>query len=179
MWMPSTCFTDPEVEIRGRWKGHKNGRIVNRNISVEQLTTDARVVGLPCVGCPVKYSEKHGSPVTIDFLLEIVAPHIAAYYPEEHIKIAEVLAEPSNVQGMAQRKPKVVGEPVFLRSCYALPENMQQCEVLQSQEESLLSHKPCFSEYFTGPPTQRSPATRAPVVSCSTDMYRFTIRPFL
>jgi hypothetical protein len=36
---PATCAaehgaTDPQVEIRGRWKGHKNGRIVNRYISV-------------------------------------------------------------------------------------------------------------------------------------------------
>jgi hypothetical protein len=38
---------------------------VNRYISVEQLTTDARVAGLLCVGGPVKYSEKHGSHVTI------------------------------------------------------------------------------------------------------------------
>jgi hypothetical protein len=93
-WAAEHGATDPEVEIRGRWKGHKNGRIVNRYISVEQLTTDARVAGLLCVGGPVKYTEKHGSHVTTDFLLEIVAPHIAAYYPEEHNKIAEVLARP-------------------------------------------------------------------------------------
>jgi hypothetical protein len=37
--------TDPEIEIRGRWKGSKNGQIVNRYISVE-LTTDAKVAGL-------------------------------------------------------------------------------------------------------------------------------------
>jgi hypothetical protein len=44
--------TDPEIEIRGRWKGEKNGRIVNRYISVEQLTTDAKVAGILCVGGP-------------------------------------------------------------------------------------------------------------------------------
>jgi hypothetical protein len=84
----------PEVEKRGRWKGHKNGRIVNRYISVEQLTTDARVAGILCVGGPVKYVAKIGSHLTRDFLLEVVTPHIAAYFPEEHNKIAEVLARP-------------------------------------------------------------------------------------
>jgi hypothetical protein len=41
--------TNPEIEIQGHWKGSKNGRIVNRYISVEQLTTDAKVAGILCV----------------------------------------------------------------------------------------------------------------------------------
>jgi hypothetical protein len=46
--------------------------------------------GILCVGDPVKYVANLGSHLTRDFLLE-VAPHIAAYFPEEHYKVAEVL----------------------------------------------------------------------------------------
>jgi hypothetical protein len=34
-WCAENGSSDPEVEIRGRWKGNKNGRVVNRYISVE------------------------------------------------------------------------------------------------------------------------------------------------
>jgi hypothetical protein len=50
--------------------------------------------GIPSVGGPVKYVANLGSHLTRDFLLEVVAPHIAAYFPEEHNKIAEVLDRP-------------------------------------------------------------------------------------
>ena len=56
--------SEPEVEIRGRWKGHKSGRVVNRYISPEQLTTDAKVAGVLAVGGPIKYRLKQGSNVT-------------------------------------------------------------------------------------------------------------------
>lgn len=36
-WCAQHGCSDPEVEIRGRWKGKKNGRVVNRYISVDQL----------------------------------------------------------------------------------------------------------------------------------------------
>jgi hypothetical protein len=86
--------TDPEIEIRGHWKGSKNGRIVNRYISVEQLTTDTKVAGILCIGGPVKYVAKTGSNVTRAFLVDMVCPRIANFFPEEHNKIAEVLALP-------------------------------------------------------------------------------------
>jgi hypothetical protein len=34
---------DADVEVMGRWKGGGNDRVVNIYISVEQLTTDAKV----------------------------------------------------------------------------------------------------------------------------------------
>ena len=42
----------------------------------------------------IKYRLKQGSNVTTAFLLETVAPGIAAFYPEQHNKVAEVLALP-------------------------------------------------------------------------------------
>jgi hypothetical protein len=50
--------------------------------------------GILFVGDLVKYVANLGSHLTRDFLLEVVAPHIAAYFPEEHKKIAEVLDRP-------------------------------------------------------------------------------------
>ena len=42
-----------EVEICGRWKGQKGGRVVFRYINVQQLYEDARVASLLCRGGPV------------------------------------------------------------------------------------------------------------------------------
>jgi hypothetical protein len=50
--------------------------------------------GILCVDGPVKYVAKIGSHLTRGFLLEVVAPHIAAYFAEEHNELAEVLARP-------------------------------------------------------------------------------------
>jgi hypothetical protein len=47
-----------------------------------------------------------------------------------------------------------------------------------STRNALVTFDPVFVTYLTGPPTQTIPATLASVVSCSTDMYRLTIRPF-
>ena len=90
-WAAEHACSDPEVEIRGRWKGKKNGRIVNRYISVEQLPTDAKVAGVLCVGGAVKYSVKAGSHVTQRFLREVVCPGIDAFFVDESNNIAEVL----------------------------------------------------------------------------------------
>jgi len=38
------------VEIRGRWKGQKGGRVVFRYINVQQLYEDAEIAGLLCLG---------------------------------------------------------------------------------------------------------------------------------
>ena len=92
-WAAEHACSDPEVEIRGRWKGKKNGRIVNKYISVEQLPTDAKVAAVLCVGGPVKYKLKPGSNVTTLFLTETVAPGIDAYFTDESNKISEVLAK--------------------------------------------------------------------------------------
>jgi len=46
MWCSENGCTDAEVEIRGHWKGKKNGRTVNQYISVEQLTTDAKLASI-------------------------------------------------------------------------------------------------------------------------------------
>jgi hypothetical protein len=51
---------------------------------VVQVKREARIL---CVGGPVKYVAKVGSHLPRDFLLEVVAPHIAAYFPEEHNKL--------------------------------------------------------------------------------------------
>jgi hypothetical protein len=86
---------DPEVEIRGRWKGKKNGRIVNRYISVEQLTTDAKLAGILAIGGPIRYKLKEDSHVSHQFLMDIVVPKIQAHFGgDPSNKIADVLALP-------------------------------------------------------------------------------------
>jgi hypothetical protein len=79
-WAAEHGCADREVEIRGRWKGHKNGRIVNRYISVEQLPTDAKVAGILAVGGPVAYKVKADSHVTHEFLLTIVVTSIKQHF---------------------------------------------------------------------------------------------------
>lgn len=92
-WCAEHGCADPEVEIRGRWKGKKNGRIVNRYISVEQLTTDAKLAGVLAVGGPIRYKLKEDSHVSHHFLMNTVAPKIHEHFSvDPSNKIADILA---------------------------------------------------------------------------------------
>jgi hypothetical protein len=66
-----------EVEIRGRWKGTRGGRIVNRYIDVKQLYQDAKVASILCLGGPCKHVYEDGCEmITDDWLFEHVVPNI-------------------------------------------------------------------------------------------------------
>lgn len=91
-WVVENGGTDVEVEIRGRWKGQRNGRTVNRYISPEQLPTDAKVASILCVGGPVRYKTKADSRVTSLFMQEVVVPGIFNRYSDDSNQIASVLA---------------------------------------------------------------------------------------
>ena len=80
-----------EVEIRGRWKGQKGGRVVFRYINVQQLYEDARVASLLCRGGPVRYTFKEGVEITDDWLFEHVVPNIRRRYPND-ARLCRVLA---------------------------------------------------------------------------------------
>ena len=67
-WCSEHGCSDREVEIRGRWKGQKNGRIANKHINVEQLPTDAKLAGMLAVGGPIMCKVKQESPVTHAFV---------------------------------------------------------------------------------------------------------------
>ena len=70
-----------DVEIRGRWKGAKGGKIINRYIDVKQLYIDARVAAVLCLGGPCKYSYKHEfDAITDDWLFEHVVPFTRAKF---------------------------------------------------------------------------------------------------
>ena len=72
-----------EVEIRGRWKGQKGGRVVFRYINVQQLYEDVRVESLLCRGEPVRYTIKEGVQITDDWLFEHVVPNIRRRFPND------------------------------------------------------------------------------------------------
>ena len=76
-WAAEHGISQNDIEVRGRWKGGRNGRIVNKHINVEQLPTDGRVAAVLCVGGPVKHKLKPGSNVTHQFLVDVVVPGIA------------------------------------------------------------------------------------------------------
>ena len=57
-----------EVEIRGRWKGSRGGKFVNRYIDVKQLFHDAKVAGILCVGGPCKDDLKGGIAIPNEWL---------------------------------------------------------------------------------------------------------------
>jgi hypothetical protein len=71
--------TDPEVEVRGRWKGG-GGRVVNRYISVEHITTDAKLAGILAVGGPIRYKPKDDSHVSLQFLKSTIAPKMHDHF---------------------------------------------------------------------------------------------------
>ena len=83
------------MEIRGRWKGGCNGRVVNLYINVKQLPTDGKVAAILCVGQPVKYKLKEGTALTRDWLFVNVVPGIREHFADDAAnKIADVLALP-------------------------------------------------------------------------------------
>jgi hypothetical protein len=82
-WASQHGISQDDIEVRGRWKGGKNGRTVNRYISVEQLPTDGRVAGILAVGGPVKYKLKADSHVTDAWLLDNVVPGLKAHFAHD------------------------------------------------------------------------------------------------
>jgi hypothetical protein len=94
-WAAEHGCTPQDMEMRGRWKGDKSGRVVNLYINVKQLPTDGKVAGVLCVGQPVKYKLKAGSGVTRNWLLTPVVPGIRDHYDtDSNNRIADVLALP-------------------------------------------------------------------------------------
>jgi hypothetical protein len=84
-----------KVEIRGRWKGGQNGRVVNLYINVKQLPTDGKVASVLCVGQLVKYKLKPNTGITRQWLLTNVVPGISEQYEDDAAnRIADVLALP-------------------------------------------------------------------------------------
>jgi hypothetical protein len=79
-WAAKHGVSQDHTEIRGRWKGGKNGKTVNRYINVEQLPTDGHVASILCVGGPIKYLARNGSGVTLEFLKEHAVPGIHEFY---------------------------------------------------------------------------------------------------
>ena len=82
--------TPDEIEIRGRWKT-QGQRVVFRYIDVKQLTIDAKVAGVLCVGGPIKYKLKAGVNLTDDWLFDNVVPNIRRRYPNDS-RLCRVLA---------------------------------------------------------------------------------------
>ena len=81
-----------EVEIRGRWKGQKGGRVVFRYINIQQLYEDAKVAATICIGGPVKYVIKDGiTGLTREWLFEHVVPAIRRRFPNDS-RLCTVLA---------------------------------------------------------------------------------------
>jgi len=89
-WATENGCNQSQVETRGRWKGKKNGHVVNVYISVQQLPTDAKVASILCVGGPIKYQLKSDAGIGMEFLGEHVVPNIADLFaddPSNHIAL--------------------------------------------------------------------------------------------
>ena len=93
-WAAEHGVLQDHIEIRGRWKGGKGGRTVNRYINVEQLPTDGHVASILCVGGPIKYKPRPGCGITHQWLMTHVTPGIKAHYSDPSNKLAEVLSLP-------------------------------------------------------------------------------------
>jgi hypothetical protein len=82
-----------EIEIRGRWKGQKGGRVIFRYINIQQAFEDARVAALLCRGGAVRYKLKDGvlTLITDAWLFEHVVPNVHRRYPSDD-RLCRVLA---------------------------------------------------------------------------------------
>ena len=72
-----------EVEIRGRWKGQRGGRVVFRYVNAQQAFEDANVAATLCRGGPVRYKVKDSVVLTDAWLFEHVVPNIRRKYPRD------------------------------------------------------------------------------------------------
>ena len=91
-WPAEHGISQDDIEIRGRWKGGRNGRTVNKYINVEQLPTDGKVAAVLCIGGPVKYKARAGSHLTFQFIKDHVVPGIFQHFTaDENNKITGIL----------------------------------------------------------------------------------------
>jgi hypothetical protein len=73
----------------------KYGRVLNRYISVEQLTTDAKLAGVLTVGGPIRYKLQDDSHVSLQFLKSAVTPKMHDHFDADPSNsIVDVLALP-------------------------------------------------------------------------------------
>ena len=73
--------TPDEIEIQGRKT--QGQQIVFRYIDVKQLTIDAKIAGMLCVGGPIKYKYKNGVTIMDEWLFDNVCPNIRGRYPSD------------------------------------------------------------------------------------------------
>ena len=67
-----------KIDIRGRWKQRRSGKIVFNYIGLKNEFEDAKVCGCLCIRGPVKYQLKQGigSSITQQWLFNNVIPNI-------------------------------------------------------------------------------------------------------
>lgn len=84
-----------EVEIRGRWKGQKGGKVVFRYINVQQLFEDAKVCAILCRGGAVMYEvvPAAAAALTDAWLFEHIVPNITRRFGNDR-GLCKVLALP-------------------------------------------------------------------------------------
>jgi len=87
------CSHD-QVDIRGRWKTRRSGRVVDAYISPEQPYIDAHVASALCQNAPIAYKcHPQATGVTNAWLLQHVVPAINQFFgPTDNIAL--VLALP-------------------------------------------------------------------------------------
>jgi hypothetical protein len=94
-WCAENNCTDADVEVMGKWKGGKNDMVLNRYISVEQLTTDDKLTNVLDVSVPFRYMLNDKNHVSLQFLKITVAPKMHKNFGAEPINcIAYVLTLP-------------------------------------------------------------------------------------
>jgi hypothetical protein len=94
-WAKRNGCRDDDIEIRGRWKGKRRGRIVNRYISLEQLPIDAKVAGILCVGGPIRYRIKDDAHISDHFMKTHVVPNTFDHYQEDRSNHIAVVLGPA------------------------------------------------------------------------------------
>ena len=117
-----------QVEIRGRWKGARGNKIVNRYIDTKQLYQDAKVAEVLCIGGAIMYEivEELMDTITDDWLLLNVVPHTRRRFSNDK-NLCLVLAKALLyicLKEVQEGDAAVVPVPVILRnrvrSAYAL-----------------------------------------------------------
>jgi hypothetical protein len=119
-WAADQGVNQDHTDIRGRWKGARNGRTVNRYINVQQLLvpTDGTVASVLCIGGPIRYLCHPGCGLTLELMHEHMVPGIYNHHrSDESNRVADVLAHAvlfaACQPGLEHLLPQGVGDRIW------------------------------------------------------------------
>lgn len=104
------------IEIRGRWRITRGGKIVFQYIGLKKSFEDAAVCASLCIGGPIKYELKEGlhTSISMDWIYENVIPHIRSKFDKD-TRLCNVLGKAVLYACMSEDEKIIVPDEIRQR----------------------------------------------------------------